>query len=156
MDKPAALANWEKTTYPTDYEAVYTFNMPEENVTLAAPKTTQMYPIGFDPAAKLQFVGMTQSRAAGGEIALQNGDYAIPGRLITVTAVAVGGTNPQMTVSPAAVKPVPNTTGEEATSRIYTFTMPQAAVTLSGTCTPAPVRTLRYSTAGNDFARIAR
>ena len=50
----------------------------------------------------------------------------------------------------------PNTTGEEATSRIYTFTMPQAAVTLSGTCTPAPVRTLQYSTAGNAFARIAR
>lgn len=156
MDKPAALANWEKTTYPTDYEAVYTFNMPAENVTLAAPKTTRMYPIGFDPAAKLQFVGMTQSRAAGGEIALQNGDYAIPGRLITVTAVAVGGTNPQMTVSPATVKPVPNTTSEEATSRIYTFTMPQAAVTLGGTCTPAPVRTLQYSEKGNDFARIAR
>lgn len=156
LDRPAALANWEKTTYPTDYEAVYTFNMPAENVTLAAPKTTQMYPIGFDPAAKLQFVGMTQSRAAGGEIALKNGDYAIPGRLITVTAVAVGGTNPQMTVSPAAVKPVPNTTDEEATSRTYTFTMPQAAVTLGGTCTPAPVRTLRYSEKGNDFARIAR
>ena len=156
LDRPAALANWEKTTYPTDYEAVYTFNMPAENVTLAAPKTTQMYPIGFDPAAKLQFVGMTQSRAAGGEIALKNGDYAIPGRLITVTAVAVGGTNPQMTVSPAAVKPVPNTTDEEATSRTYTFTMPQAAVTLGGTCTPAPVRTLQYSEKGNDFARIAR
>lgn len=156
MDKPAALANWEKTTYPTDYEAVYTFNMPAENVTLAAPKTTQMYPIGFDPAAKLQFVGMTQSRTAGGEIALRNGDYAIPGRLITVTAVAVGGTNPQMTVSPDTVKLVPNTTDEEATSRTYTFTMPKAAVTLSGTCTPAPVRTLRYSEKGNDFARIAR
>lgn len=156
LDRPAALANWEKTTYPTDYEAVYTFNMPAENVTLAAPKTTQMYPIGFDPAAKLQFVGMTQSRAAGGEIALKNGDYAIPGRLITVTTVAVGGTNPQMTVSPAAVKPVPNTTDEEATSRTYTFTMPQAAVTLGGTCTPAPVRTLQYSEKGNDFARIAR
>lgn len=157
LDRPAALANWEKTTYPTDYEAVYTFNMPAENVTLAAPKTTQMYPIGFDPAAKLQFVGMTQSRAAGGEIALKNGDYAIPGWLITVTTVAVGGTNPQMTVSsPAAVKPVPNTTSEEATSRTYTFTMPQAAVTLGGTCTPAPVRTLQYSEKGNDFARIAR
>lgn len=156
MDKPAALANWEKTTYPTDYEAVYTFNMPAENVTLAAPKTTQMYPIGFDPAAKLQFVGMTQSRTAGGEIALRNGDYAIPGRLITVTAVAVGGTNPQMTVSTDTVKLVPNTTDEEATSRTYTFTMPKAAVTLSGTCTPAPVRTLQYSEKGNDFARIAR
>ena len=153
--RPSVPVTWE-TTSSTDFETVYTFTMPAENVTLAAPTTTQMYPIGFDAAAKLQFVGMTQSQASGGEIALQNGDYAIPGRLITVTAVAVGGTNPQMTVSPAAVKPVPNTTGEEATSRIYTFTMPQAAVTLSGTCTPAPVRTLRYSTAGNDFARIAK
>ena len=153
--RPSVPVTWE-TISSTDYETVYTFNMPTENVTLAAPTTTQMYPIGFDAAAKLQFVGMTQSQTAGGEIALKNGDYAIPGRLITVTAVAVGGTNPQMTVSPAAVKPVPNTTGEEATSRIYTFTMPQAAVTLSGTCTPAPVRTLRYSTAGNDFARIAK
>lgn len=153
--KPSGPVTWE-TTSSTDFETVYTFNMPTENVTLAAPKTTQMYPIHFDAAAKLQFVGMTQSQTAGGEIALKNGDYAIPGRLITVTAVAVGGTNPQMTVSPAAVKPVPNTTDEEATSRIYTFTMPQAAVTLSGTCTPAPVRTLRYSERGNDFARIAR
>lgn len=153
--RPSGPVTWE-TTSSTDFETVYTFNMPTENVTLAAPKTTQMYPIHFDAAAKLQFVGMTQSQTAGGEIALKNGDYAIPGRLITVTAVAVGGTNPQMTVSPAAVKPVPNTTDEEATSRIYTFTMPQAAVTLGGTCTPAPVRTLRYSTAGNDFARIAR
>lgn len=153
--RPSVPVTWE-TTSSTDFETVYTFTMPTENVTLAAPTTTQMYPIGFDAAAKLQFVGMTQSQASGGEIALQNGDYAIPGRLITVTAVAVGGTNPQMTVSPAAVKPVPNTTDEEATSRTYTFTMPQAAVTLSGTCTPAPVRTLKYSTAGNAFARIAR
>ena len=153
--RPSVPVTWE-TTSSTDFETVYTFNMPTENVTLAAPKTTQMYPIHFDAAAKLQFVGMTQSQTAGGEIALKNGDYAIPGRLITVTAVAVGGTNPQMTVSPAAVKPVPNTTDEEATSRIYTFTMPQAAVTLSGTCTPAPVRTLKYSEKGNDFARIAR
>lgn len=153
--RPGVPVTWE-TISSTDYETVYTFNMPTENVTLAAPTTTQMYPIGFDAAAKLQFVGMTQSQTAGGEIALQNGDYAIPGRLITVTAVAVGGTNPQMKVSPAAVKPVPNTTDKEVTSRIYTFTMPQAAVTLGGTCTPAPVRTLRYSTAGNDFARIAK
>lgn len=153
--RPSVPVTWE-TISSTDYETVYTFTMPTENVTLAAPTTTQMYPIGFDAAAKLQFVGMTQSQASGGEIALQNGDYAIPGRLITVTAVAVGGTNPQMTVSPAAVKPVPNTTSEEATSRTYTFTMPQAAVTLGGTCTPAPVRTLQYSEKGNDFARIAR
>ena len=155
LDKPAALANWEKTTYPTDYEAVYTFNMPAENVTLAAPKTTQMYPIGFDPAAKLQFY-VIQTNGTGSQVTVPKDGYAIPGRLITVTAVAVGGTNPQMTVSPAAVKPVPNTTDEEATSRIYTFTMPQAAVTLGGTCTPAPVRTLQYSEKGNDFARIAR
>ena len=152
--RPSVPVTWE-TTSSTDFETVYTFNMPTENVTLAA-NTTQMHPIHFDAAAKLQFVGMTQSQTAGGEIALKNGDYAIPGRLITVTAVAVGGTNPQMTVSPATVKLVPNTTDEEATSRIYTFTMPQAAVTLSGTCTPAPVRTLKYSEKGNDFARIAR
>lgn len=152
--RPSVPVTWE-TASSTDFETVYTFNMPTENVTLAA-NTTQMHPIHFDAAAKLQFVGMTQSQTAGGEIALKNGDYAIPGRLITVTAVAVGGTNPQMTVSPATVKPVPNTTDEEATSRIYTFTMPQAAVTLSGTCTPAPVRTLKYSEKGNDFARIAR
>ena len=153
--RPSGPVTWE-TTSSTDFETVYTFNMPTENVTLAAPKTTQMYPIHFDAAAKLQFVGMTQSQTAGGEIALKNGDYAIPGRLITVTAVAVGGTNPQMTVSPATVKPVPNTTDGEATSRTYTFIMPKAAVTLSGTCTPAPVRTLQYSEKGNDFARIAR
>lgn len=152
--RPSVPVTWE-TISSTDFETVYTFNMPTENVTLAA-NTTQMHPIHFDAAAKLQFVGMTQSQTAGGEIALKNGDYAIPGRLITVTAVAVGGTNPQMTVSPATVKLVPNTTDEEATSRIYTFTMPQAAVTLSGTCTPAPVRTLKYSEKGNDFARIAR
>ena len=152
--RPSVPVTWE-TISSTDFETVYTFNMPTENVTLAA-NTTQMHPIHFDAAAKLQFVGMTQSQTAGGEIALKNGDYAIPGRLITVTAVAVGGTNPQMTVSPAAVKLEPNTTDEEATSRIYTFTMPQAAVTLSGTCTPAPVRTLQYSEKGNDFARIAR
>ena len=152
---PSVPVTWE-TTSSTDFETVYTFTMPTENVTLAAPTTTQMHPIHFDAAAKLQFVGMTQSQTAGGEIALKNGDYAIPGRLITVTAMAVGGTNPQMTVLPATVKPVPNTTSEEATSRTYTFTMPQAAVTLGGTCTPAPVRTLQYSEKGNDFARIAR
>lgn len=152
--RPSVPVTWE-TISSTDYETVYTFTMPAENVTLVAPTTKQMYRIHFDEA-KLQFIGMTQSQASGGEIALQNGDYAIPGRLITVTAVAVGGTNPQMTVSPTTVKPVPNTTDKEVTSRIYTFTMPQAAVTLSGTCTPAPVRTLKYSTAGNDFARIAR
>lgn len=152
--RPSVPVTWE-TTSSTDFKTVYTFNMPTENVTLAA-NTTQMHPIHFDAAAKLQFVGMTQSQTAGGEIALKNGDYAIPGRLITVTAVAVGGTNPQMTVSPDTVKLVPNTTDEEATSRTYTFTMPKAAVTLSGTCTPAPVRTLQYSEKGNDFARIAR
>ena len=152
--RPSVPVTWE-TTSSTDFETVYTFNMPTENVTLAA-STTQMHPVHFDAAAKLQFVGMTQSQTAGGEIALKNGDYAIPGRLITVTAVAVGGTNPQMTVSPATVKLEPNTTDEEATSRTYTFIMPKAAVTLSGTCTPAPVRTLQYSEKGNDFARIAR
>lgn len=152
--RPSVPVTWE-TISSTDYETVYTFTMPAENVTLAAPETTQMYPIGFEPAAKLRFY-VTQTNGTGSQVTVPKDGYAIPGRLITVNAVAVGGTNPQMTVSPDTVKPVPNTTGEEVTSRIYTFTMPQAAVTLGGTCTPAPVHTLQYSEKGSDHASITQ
>ena len=143
---------WE-TTSSTDFETVYTFNMPTENVTLAA-NTTQMYPIHFDEA-KLQFY-VTQTNGAGSQVTVPKDGYAIPGRLITVNAVAVGGTDPVLKVTPGTLSVTAGSTTEGAPSRIYTFIMPKAAVTLSGTCTPAPVRILKYSTAGNDFARIAR
>lgn len=151
--KPSGPVTWE-TTSSTDFETVYTFNMPTENVTLAA-NTTQMHPIHFDAAAKLQFY-VTQTNGTGSQVTVPKDGYAIPGRLITVNAVAVGGTDPVLKVTPGTLSVTAGPTTEGAPSRIYTFTMPQAAVTLSGTCTPAPVRTLKYSEKGNDFARIAR
>ena len=151
--RPSVPVTWE-TTSSTDFETVYTFKMPTENVTLAA-NTTQMHPIHFDAAAKLKFY-VTQTNGAGSQVTVPKDGYAIPGRLITVNAVAVGGTDPVLKVTPDTLSVTAGPTTEGAPSRTYTFTMPQAAVTLGGTCTPAPVRTLRYSTAGNDFARIAR
>lgn len=151
--KPSVPVTWE-TTSSTDFETVYTFNMPTENVTLAA-NTTQMHPIHFDEKAKLQFY-VTQTNGTGSQVTVPKDGYAIPGRLITVTAVAVGGTDPVLRVTPGTLSVTAGPTTEGAPSRIYTFTMPKAAVTLGGTCTPAPVRTLQYSEKGNDFARIAR
>lgn len=151
--RPSVPVTWE-TTSSTDFETVYTFNMPTENVTLAA-NTTQMHPIHFDAAAKLQFY-VTQTNGTGSQVTVPKDGYAIPGRLITVNAVAVGGTDPVLKVTPGTLSVTAGPTTEGAPSRIYTFTMPQAAVTLGGTCTPAPVRTLQYSEKGNDFARIAR
>lgn len=151
--RPSVPVTWE-TTSSTDFETVYTFNMPTENVTLAA-NTTQMYPIHFDAAAKLQFY-VTQTNGTGSQVTVPKDGYAIPGQLITVTAVAVGGTDPVLKVTPGTLSVTAGPTTEGAPSRIYTFTMPKVAVTLSGTCTPAPVRTLQYSEKGNDFARIAR
>lgn len=151
--RPSVPVTWE-TTSSTDFKTVYTFNMPTENVTLAA-NTTQMHPIHFDEKAKLQFY-VTQTNGTGSQVTVPRDGYAIPGRLITVTAVAVGGTDPVLKVTPGTLSVTAGSTTEGAPSRIYTFTMPQAAVTLSGTCTPAPVRTLQYSEKGNVFARIAR
>lgn len=151
--RPSVPVTWE-TTSSTDFETVYTFSMPTENVTLAA-NTTQMHPIHFDAAAKLQFY-VTQTNGTGSQVTVPKDGYAIPGRLITVNAVAVGGTDPVLKVTPGTLSVTAGPTTEGAPSRIYTFTMPQAAVTLGGTCTPAPVRTLQYSEKGNDFARIAR
>ena len=151
--RPSVPVTWE-TISSTDFETVYTFNMPTENVTLAA-NTTQMHPIHFDAAAKLQFY-VTQTNGTGSQVTVPKDGYAIPGQLITVTAVAVGGTDPVLKVTPGTLSVTAGPTTEGAPSRIYTFTMPKVAVTLSGTCTPAPVRTLQYSEKGNDFARIAR
>lgn len=151
--RPSVPVTWE-TISSTDFETVYTFNMPTENVTLAA-NTTQMHPIHFDAAAKLQFY-VTQTNGTGSQVTVPKDGYAIPGQLITVTAVAVGGTDPVLKVTPGTLSVTAGPTTEGAPSRIYTFTMPKVAVTLSGTCTPAPVRTLQYSEKGDDFARIAR
>lgn len=149
LDMPSGVTSWKTAPTTKDYEATYSFEMPGNDVVLNA-KHTQMHKVSWDSSAGAKLIFFVKDA----EGTLANGGYTIPERQITVTAVANGGTNPQMTVSGANVVLKPDTTDTGVTSRVYTFTMPTADITLGGSMTPLPTKMLTYLTEGNEYARI--
>lgn len=135
----------------SDYCKVYTFTMPDKAVMIPVPTVTQMRKVSWDSSAGAKLTFFVKDTEGS---SLNSGGYTIPGRQITVTAVANGGKNPQMTVSGAHVDLRPDTTDTEVTSRVYTFTMPTADITLGGSMTPLPTKMLTYCTEGNEYAKI--
>lgn len=149
LDMPSGVTSWKTAPTTKDYEATYSFEMPGNDVVLNT-KHTQMHKVSWDSSAGAKLIFFVKDA----EGTLANGGYTIPGRQITVTAVANGGTNPQMTVSGANVVLNPDTTDTGVTSRVYTFAMPTADITLGGSITPLPTKMLIYRTEGNEYARI--
>lgn len=135
----------------SDYCKVYTFTMPDKEVTIPVPTVTQMHKVSWDSSAGAKLIFFVKDTEGS---SLDNGGYTIPGRQITVTAVANGGNNPQMTVSGANVVLKPDTTDTGVTSRVYTFAMPTADITLGGSMMPLPTKMLTYRTEGNEYAKI--
>ncbi len=149
LDMPSGVTSWKTAPTTKDYEATYSFEMPGNDVVLNT-KHTQMHKVSWDSSAGAKLIFFVKDA----EGTLANGGYTIPGRQITVTAVANGGKNPQMTVSGANVVLKPDTTDTGVTSRVYTFAMPAADITLGGSMTPLPTKMLTYRTEGNEYAKI--
>ena len=149
LDMPSGVTSWKTAPTTKDYEATYSFEMPGNDVVLNS-KHTQMHKVSWDSSAGAKLIFFVKDA----EGTLANGGYTIPGRQITVTAVANGGKNPQMTVSGANVVLKPDTTDTGVTSRVYTFAMPTADITLGGSMKPLPTKMLTYRTEGNEYAKI--
>lgn len=150
LDMPSGVTSWKTAPTTKDYEATYSFEMPGNDVVLNT-KHTQMHKVSWDSSAGAKLIFFVKDTEGS---SLANGGYTIPGRQITVTAVANGGNNPQMTVSGANVVLKPDTTDTGVTSRVYTFAMPTADITLGGSMTPLPTKMLTYRTEGNEYAKI--
>lgn len=131
-----------------DYRTVYTFTMPDKEVTIPEPAVTQMHKIswGDETAKQLRLTITCDGETVG------NGGYAIPGKKVTMVARAIAGTNPQVTI--AGVTLTANTNSDTVTSRTYTFTMPEKDITVTGIRTPAPVRALTFNNDASTFAKI--
>lgn len=149
LDMPSGVTSWKTAPTTKDYEATYSFEMPGNDVVLTT-KHTQMHKVSWNSSVGAKLIFFVKDA----EGTLANGGYTIPGRQITVTAVANGGKNPQMTVSGANVVLKPDTTDTGVTSRVYTFVMPTADITLGGSMTPLPTKMLTYRTEGNEYAKI--
>ena len=132
----------------SDYCKVYTFTMPDKEVTIPEPAVTQMRRISWsDETAKVLRLTITCDGETVG-----NGGYVIPGKTVTMVARAIAGTNPQVTIT--GVTLTANTNSDTVTSRTYTFTMPSKDITATGTMTPAPVRALTFDNDASTSAKI--
>jgi len=116
-----------------DFESTYTFNMPNQAVSLAAPTTTVMYRLSWTPHGALRFT------VKDGNMELTNPSYVVPGHTLTIKLTATGGINPVL-LSPADAGVV-SLGGEEAN---YTYTM-NGNVHLEATAESYP--TVRVDTA---------
>lgn len=132
----------------SDYCKVYTFTMPDKQVTIPEPTVTQMRRISWsDETAKALRLTITYD----GET-VENGGYVIPGKKVTMVARAIAGKNPQVTIAGVAL--TANTNSDAVTSRTYTFTMPAKDITIVGSRTPAPVRALTFDNDASTSAKI--
>ena len=126
----AAVSGWQQRS-AGDYTAVYTFTMPEEDVTLQAPTVRQMRQVTWDNSAGVvdfQVTDTTENRTVA------NGGYVIPGHGLTITINAIGGVNPQLTAPADATE----LSGGSDFTKQYSYTMPDHDLTIAGTAKGYP------------------
>ena len=126
----AAVSGWQQQS-AGDYTAVYTFTMPEEDVTLQAPTVRQMRQVTWDNSAGVvdfQVTDTTENRTVA------NGGYVIPGHGLTITINAVGGVNPKLTAPADATE----LSGGSDFTKQYSYTMPDKDLTIAGTADGYP------------------
>lgn len=126
----ATVSGWQQQS-AGDYTAVYTFTMPEEDVTLQAPTVRQMRQVTWDNSAGVvdfQVTDTTENRT------VTNGSYVIPGHGLTITINAVGGVNPQLTAPADATE----LSGGSDFTKQYSYTMPDKDLTIAGTAKGYP------------------
>ena len=126
----AAVSGWQQRS-AGDYTAVYTFTMPEEDVTLQAPTVRQMRQVTWDNSAGVvdfQVTDTTENRTVA------NGGYVIPGHGLTITINAIGGVNPQLTAPADATE----LSGGSDFTKQYSYTMPDHDLTIAGTADGYP------------------
>ena len=144
FEAPPAGVEWEKHSATGNSKHSYTFTMPAEDVTLPAPTATRYYQLkeGTLDGVRLE---ITQKTTTGSIAAVTPGSsYIQPNNLVTVKITAVNGTDPVLTVAPAAITVTAGETAAGASSRTYTFHMPREDVTLSGTMTPKKAPAVEY------------
>lgn len=126
----AAVSGWQQRS-AGDYTAVYTFTMPEGDVTLQAPTVRQMRQVTWDNSAGVvdfQLTDTTENRP------ITNGGYVIPGHGLTITINAVGGVDPKLTAPADATE----LSGGSDFTKQYSYTMPDSDLTIAGTAKGYP------------------
>ena len=126
----AAVSGWQQRS-AGDYTAVYTFTMPEEDVTLQAPTVQQMRQVTWDNSAGVvdfQVTDTTENRT------VTNGGYVIPDHGLTITINAVGGVDPKLTAPADATE----LSGGSDFTKQYSYTMPDSDLTIAGTAKGYP------------------
>lgn len=126
----ATVSGWQQRS-AGDYTAVYTFTMPEEDVTLQAPTVRQMRQVTWDNSAGVvdfQLTDTTENRT------VTNGGYVIPGHGLTITINAVGGVDPKLTAPADATE----LSGGSDFTKQYSYTMPDSDLTIAGTAKGYP------------------
>lgn len=126
----AAVSGWQQRS-AGDYTAVYTFTMPEGDVTLQAPAVQQMRQVTWDNSAGVvdfQLTDTTENRP------ITNGGYVIPGHGLTITINAVGGVDPKLTAPADATE----LSGGSDFTKQYSYTMPDSDLTIAGTAKGYP------------------
>ena len=119
-----------KATKESDFVTTYTFNMPDQAYTLPTPSAGAMYQITWQDTAAVKITAQVNN------VAVSSGGYVIPGRTVIITLNASGGTDPELTQSPAGTEPYGNT--EDPFIRQYKFTMPSGNVTLAASAKAYP------------------
>lgn len=126
----ATVSGWQQRS-AGDYTAVYTFTMPQEDVTLQAPTVRQMRQVTWDNSAGVvdfQLTDTTENRT------VVNGGYVIPGHGLTITINAVGGVDPKLTAPADATE----LSGGSDFTKQYSYTMPDSDLTIAGTAKGYP------------------
>lgn len=126
----ATVSGWQQQS-AGDYTAVYTFTMPEGDVTLQAPTVRQMRQVTWDNSAGVvdfQLTDTTENRT------VVNGGYVIPGHGLTITINAVGGVDPKLTAPADATE----LSGGSDFTKQYSYTMPDSDLTIAGTAKGYP------------------
>lgn len=119
-----------EATKDGDFVTTYTFNMPDQAYTLPTPSASAMYQITWQDTAAVKITAQVNN------VAVSSGGYVIPGRTVIITLNASGGTDPELTQSPAGTEPYGNT--EDPFIRQYKFTMPSGNVTLAASAKAYP------------------
>lgn len=124
-----------------EFKSVYTFNMPPQAISLAAPTTTAMARLNWEANPALTFYVEDSTGV------ISNGSYVVPNHVVTVRLTATGGVNPKLT-KPSGIENWTPSEGDFVST--YTFVMPTSTVTLTGTAEAYPALNL-----DNSFATFA-
>lgn len=129
----AKVSGWQQRS-AEDYTAVYTFTMPQEDVTLQVPTVQRMRQVTWNVGTvDFQVTDKNEDRD------VKNGDYVIRGHELVITVNAGDGVDPSLT-EPSDATPITGG-GLNTSTRQYSYIMPDHDQTLVGTAKGYPPMT---------------